>query len=53
MATSTISTGLSEPGDGGWDLRFRTDPAGELFLRVKTPGPADLTRVEILGESAP
>jgi hypothetical protein len=42
-----------DPEVDGWQLRFRTDTAGELFLRVKTPGPTGLTRVEIVDESAP
>jgi len=42
-----------EPEDGGWRLRFRTGKAGELFLRVKAPGPTGLTRVELLDDPAP
>ncbi|MFZ0791683.1 MAG: hypothetical protein WAM94_18880 [Chromatiaceae bacterium] len=42
-----------EPDAAGWSLRFRTDTAGELFLRVNAPGSTDLTRVELLDESAP
>lgn len=42
-----------EPEEGGWHLRFRTEAAGMLFLRVKIPVHAELTRVEIAGESAP
>lgn len=43
-----------EPKEGGWNLRFRTEAAGELFLRVKVPGSTELTRIELAaGDQAP
>lgn len=42
-----------EPEEGGWLLRFRTDDAGDLFLRVKVPGSTELTRIEMAQDPAP
>jgi hypothetical protein len=39
-----------EPEQGGWRLRFRTQAAGELFLRVKVPGSTELTRIEMVAK---
>lgn len=42
-----------EPVEGGWHLRFRTESAGTLFLRLKIPGPTELRRVDYAGKGAP
>jgi hypothetical protein len=39
-----------EPEQGGWRLRFRTQAAGELFLRVKVPGSTELTRIKMVAK---
>jgi hypothetical protein len=40
-----------EPSEHGWALRFHTERATEVFLRLKAPGSAALTRAEIAAES--